>query len=79
MGTKKGRFWTKEAMPAEGMSLTDESETDKALRLLRVQREFLRSKHKVFGYTLDGKAFLMIRYVPADHPPGADTTPDVSA
>jgi hypothetical protein len=69
------RFATKLKMPADGVSLADEPEDVKGVRMLRVLRQFARSKNGVMAIELDGQLICLVKYDPVRHP-NADTTPD---
>lgn len=69
------RFTTKLKMPADGVSLADEPEVDKGVRMLRVVRQFVKSKNGVMVVDVDGHALCIVKYDPQRHP-NADTTPD---
>lgn len=69
------RFATKLKMPADGVTLTDEPEVDKGVRMLRVLRAFTKSKNGVMSIELDGQLICLVKYSPERHP-NVDTVPD---
>lgn len=73
-------FSTKLKMPAGGVTLADEAESDKGVRMLRVVRQFVRSKNGVMAIDVDGQRIFLVKYdKDRDKRPGhpeALTTPD---
>lgn len=77
MTGRRGRFKTREAMPANGVPLADEPVDLKAARMLRTLRQFVASPHGVTAIELDGQIVMLVKYSTERHP-NADTTTDVS-
>lgn len=72
-------FKTKHSAPPKGVTLEDEPEADKALRMLRGLREFVASKKVgVMAMQLDGQTIMLIKYNPEVHNPDADYRPSAT-
>lgn len=74
-------FSAKLKMPAGGVSLADEPEVDKGVRMLRVARQFVKNKNGVMAVEVDGQLIFLVKYnKDREKRPGhpeALTTPDV--